>query len=416
MRIERWRLLFFLALLTAAGCGCCCGRDYLNDFDPRAWSPDCDWLAFNWPQQDELFFISMKSGRSYLLKPVGPVELKTSNVFSSGPPSAAARHEAKIVPSWGLGKLTVLDWSPDSQSAAYQIGRENAGLFSLPDESVEKHFPVGTLLPWQSTNDLRFTLDLQTETGGRLAVQKRDGTLVKEVHFTDTDELMQISLARYHDADLFSNAKQFLLYPRYQADRWQLMLDPLATNAPARIQADLGTERPYGWKLTPDDRVLAVATKEVLRVGAVDDWAKARKFPLTYSSIAMSWSPDGRFLAYNANQSLYCLGPGADAAMLITTNCTQRFWGWRGKRLLFGDARSNRTDLYGWDSDTGSNAVQLVTARHWQTSPRYVGISPDGNTLACLISEFDGSGNAVAQLWKIALTPGAEWTELYTVP
>jgi hypothetical protein len=363
-----------------------------------------------------LFFISLKSGRSYELKPVGPVELKTTEVFSSGPPSAAARRVAKIVPSWGTGKLTVLDWAPDSWTAAYQIGRENTGLFSLSDEAVEKHFPSGGLLPWQSADDLRFTLDLETETGGRLAVEKRGGAVVKEVHLTNTDELTQISLARYHDADLFSNTKQFLLYPRFVADHWHLMLDPLATNASARILADLGAERPYGWKLTPDDRVLAVATKGTLWVGAVDDWAKARKIPMSYSSVAMSWSPDGKFLAYNANQSLYCLAVDGATVTEITTNCTQRFWGWRGKRLLFGDARTNRTNLYGWDSDTASNAVQLVTSRTWQTSPRYVGISPDGSMLACLITEFDGSGNLVAQLWKIALTPGSAWVQAYAVP
>ena len=83
-------------ILVATGVWGAPTEDYLDSFNGVAWSPAGDWLAFTPPEMKELFVISTRNRRSYLLRPLGQVALDTSSVFSPEAPKELRKPEEKI--------------------------------------------------------------------------------------------------------------------------------------------------------------------------------------------------------------------------------------------------------------------------------------------------------------------------------
>ena len=425
----RIKLLWcFVALFCASDVT---GRDYLDTFGGRGWSPDGQWLAINPVNQNELFFIPAQTGRSYMLRPLVDLDLDTRGVFSSAPSKKQASSDpvslAQAVPSPGLGKLEMVEWAPDSRTAAYQVDRKTRAVFSVVEGAVTSRIDATKPLPWNSADDLRLAFELVAGSGDRAArywlrILRTDGKIVKEVSFGNPREIRQMSLLRFGEAAFLSPNKQFLLYPRLTEKGWQLMQDPITGDAPARALTGPTVDPPVEWKLTKDCRYLAVAEDTyTLTVGELADWAKAEKVPLGNLSVTMNWSPDGRFLACSDKQQLYLLirdnseGRLVKDFVMVSDICAPQFWGWRGARLYFGDARTDPTNVFCIDTDKPNLKPQaIVKARNWHSAPREISISPDGKTMVCLVFEFDSEGRSMPQLWKVAVRPDAQWELMYS--
>ncbi len=389
----------------------------LDTFSGVGWSPDSEWLGFNWPEKNELFFISLKTKRSYLLKPVGAVDVDVTDVYSGESPSKTLERDprkTRLVPSPGYGKLQLQDWSPDSSAALYQTDRDHRAIFSIVEAAVKQRLDASAPAPWAKPDELRVTFELIT-TRYRMRVQRPDDTVVKEISFDDPREVRQIGTVRYRGASFLSPDAQFVFYPRVSRAGWQLMREPVRGDGKPEPVTSPSPTAPYEWKLTTDGRSLAVADNESLRLGALDQWAGAQSVPLGNRSITMAWSPDGQFLAYNDRQSLFLLKRGSDKPVLVSDSCAPRFWGWRGTKLYFGQALTDPTNLFEVDLDRPTEPKQIVKARGWETAPREISVSPDGTRLVCMVIDFDGEGRPLPQLWKIDLRPGTEWELLYTL-
>lgn len=403
-------------------------RDYLDSLNGRGWSPDSKWIAFNPVGQNELFFLAPKSGKSYLLKPVGDVMFDTSNMFSANAAATNRSAEASTVtvPAPGKSKLEPTEWSPDSESVAYGIDRKTRGIFVLYTQSVTNRVASTELLPWQSERDLRVAFELvagMKDRGARywLRVVRPDGKVVKEVSFENPKEIRQMGLLRFTEASFLSPDKQFLLYPKLGEKGWQLLYDPVGSATGPRALTEPYADPPLEWKLSPDSRYLAVAESSYsLAVGAVDDWPHAEKLPLTNLSMTLAWSPDSRYLACNAREQLYLLVRNNNGErvvsdfFLVSDFCSPTFWGWRGTKLFFGDIRSGSTSIYLVDTERPRAAEQIVKPREWKSAPRERSISPDGSMFVCLMMEQNSEGQLSPQVWKIDLRPGADWQKIYT--
>ncbi len=403
--------------------------DSMDQLGGSSWSPDGQWLAFNWPERPELFVISPKSGASFMLRPAGDIILEEGQVFSAQAETeqAGVRHTARVVASPGRDKLTLLEWSPDSTRVAYQAGGGTNAVFSVREGAVTRRLAASDVLPWHKPDELRVTFELIGLGPDRPArysmrVEKLNGARVRQIAFDDAREMRCIATVRYHDTSFLSGNRQFMLYPRVTTNGWEIMRESLTDGAVApQPVTKPSPHEPYQWQISGDGRFLALVEGDSLIVGALDDWAHAKTISAPHDSVSVRWSPDGRFLAFLDGRSLYLLGPlGAEGAgngdqlKLVTENASQRFWGWRGPRLFFGDPRTDLTNLSCVDVDHLGPPTQVTTKRaRWGSATREVKLSPDGTQLVCLVVEIDYMGRVLWQLWQTAVQPNAEWQLMY---
>ena len=386
------------------------------------WSPNSEWLALNWPDREQLFIISLKTGVSYLLRPVGNVPLAGGESFSGRgrPEQVDLRRTSRIVPSPGQGTLAPVEWSPDSAEIAYRADAKTRAIFSLSEESVTRRLAASEVLPWHESSELRVTFELIPAAQGRpesywMRIAKADGTIVKEIAFRDPREVRCVAALRSHDTNFLDANHQFLYYPRVTSNGWQILREPLATNAaPPQAVTKPNLHEPYQWQFSGDGRLLALVHGSALAVGALDDWEHARTIPLPHEFVTIDWSPDSRYLALLDGSALSVLPRDGNQPTLVTRNCSPRFWGWRGSRLYFGDARTDLTNLSYIDADHSDKPAEVVTkARLWDTATRDVSLSPDGARLTCLEVEIDYMGRVVWQLWQCPVQTNTEWKLMY---
>ena len=220
---------FWLAIDAAAQGD---GADRLGG---SSWSPDGQWLAFNWPERPELFVISPKSGASFMLRPSGNIILEEGQVFSAQAQAGQAdpHHASRVVASPGRDKLTLLEWSPDSTQIAYQVGGGTNAVFSVREGAVTRRLAASDVLPWHKPDELRVTFELIGLGPDRPArylmrVEKSNGAHVRQIAFEDPREIRCIATARYHDTSFLSANRQFILYPRVTTNGWQILRESLA--------------------------------------------------------------------------------------------------------------------------------------------------------------------------------------------
>jgi len=421
IRLRTWLFLLFVCSSLWWPGGVVAAQDRRVDrLGGSSWSPNSEWLAINWPERPDLFIISLKTGRSFTLWPAGDLEPERGQVFASASTAGSSdlRHTSWIVASPGEDKLTPLEWSSDSVNLTYQVDSKTNAIFSVLDQNVTNRLRATEVPPWSNSNDLRATLQLVVPTKERperyrMRIEKLDGAVVKEIAFSDARELRLVEAARYHDTSFLSADRKFVLYPRVTSDGWQIVREPLDGSAPPQAVTKPDLREPYQWQLSGDDRYLAVIEGDALIVGALDDWAHTKTIPLPHDSVTVSWSPDGRFLGLLDRQSLYVLLRDGDELKLVTENCAQRFWGWRGSRLFFGDPSTDLTNVSCVDAEHFAPPTRILKARKWETATRGVWLSPDGTQLACLVAEIDYRGLAVWQLWESAVQTNAQWQLMY---
>ena len=386
-----------------------------------SWSPDGEWLALNWPERPDLFIMSLKSGKSFMLRPAGDVDLslETGQIFAARPQlgSSDASH-TWFVASPGRGPLSLLEWSPDGAKCAYQTGGPTNALFSVTEGTVARRMAAAEDLPWHKPDELHVTFELVVPRQDKpeqywLRVAKSDGTVLKQIAFEDPRVIRRLAAIRHHDISFLSANRQFVLYPRIASNGWQIVRESLAAGAAPQAITKPSPREPYQWQLSGDDRFLALVEGDTLTVGALDDWTRARTISLPHDSVTISWSPDGRFLALLDGRSLSVLTRDGDHPELVTENCSPRFWGWRGSRLYFGDPRTDLTNLSYVDAEHLGPPTPITRARAWETATREVRLSPDGRRLTCLEAEIDYMGRAVWQLWQCAVQTNAQWQLMY---
>jgi hypothetical protein len=417
MRNRRLKLVLLAATLWAFMDGHALARDYLLGMGLLTWSPDSKWLVVPDPVGNELLLVQVQTGRSYRLKPVGDLELGSESVFTDKPsaekPQFEQPRESRVIPVFGTGKLRAIEWWPDSAHLVYQSEGKRRAVYSLLEEKTVQRLGPTDPLPWRRADDLQLAYEYRPAVTNQAArywirVQKPDGAVVKQVVFEDPREVLQVGVFRYREPSVLSNDKTFLLYPRLAPKGWQLMRDALAADAKALPITEPSANAPYAWALTGDDRWLAVADENALTVGQIEQWNQAHKIPLDKLDVALAWSPDGRFLAYNDKDQLFLLQRGSDAPTRVSNFCAPRFWGWRGLRLYFGDARTSPANLYYIEPAKPTNAVQVVKSKLWETAPRDLSISSDGRILACQVADLDWAGRPISQLWIYPLLRSAE--------
>ena len=395
--------------------------DYLEGVWGGVWSPNSEWLAFNWLNQDDLFVISVNTGVSYWLKGVQTVPQEDSLVLSSEAPTreTIARSRlvvTKTVPSPGVGKLSLLGWAPDSRSLAYRLGQGGRAIFSVTEGRVTRQLKDEEPLPGQTSDELHLSFQLVPAAADQptrfwIRVRRLNSSVLKEIAFDRPPEVRLVSAVRFRDVDFLSHTGRFLLYPRLGESGWQLLSEPVAGPGAARAVTPPAAEAPYEWKLTRDDRYVAMADHARLTVGDLNDWAHAQSIPSTNQTITATWSPDGKFLAFVDKRSLFLLERGRTEPVLVSDNCAPRFWGWRGDRLYFGSARTDRSNLFMVEPAHSPQPVELVKTPTWQSAPREVSVSPDGRRLVCLADEIDGSGFVRMNLCQFPLQRDAAWEE-----
>jgi hypothetical protein len=386
------------------------------------WSPDSEWVALNWPERPELFIISLKTGVSYTLRPAGDLQPDGGQVFSmrGQPGEVDLRHSTRNVASPGRDTLTLVEWSPDSKQAVYQIGAQTNAMFSILEESVTRRMASSDILPWHKPDELRVTFELHgarahMAAGYWMRVEKLDGTTVKQVGFDDPREIHLIPAVRYREVSFLSANGRFILYPRVGSNGWQVVRESLVDGdaAPRAVTKPSPTE-PYQWQLSHDDRFLALVAGDTLTIGSVDDWEHARAVSLPHESVLVRWSPDDKFLALLDEHALSVMARGGDRPKLVTENCSTRFWGWRGTRLYFGDSTADLTDLSYVDTEHLAAPTRVsARKREWESATREVSLSPDGKRLVCLVPETDYAARTVWQLWQRLLTANGEWQLMY---
>jgi hypothetical protein len=385
------------------------------------WSPDSKSVAFNWPERPELFVISMKTGASFFLKPVGNnFDVEGGQVFSTQAKTGDTdpHHTSYVVASPGRDTLTLLEWSTNSAQFAYRAGMQTNALFSVVEGIVTSKLPASEVLPWHKKDELRMAFDFVAPSQDRperywTRVETLGGSVIKQINFEDPREVRRMMAVRYHDTSFLSADHEFVLYPRVTSDGWQIMREPLTGSVTPQAVTKPDSREPYQWQLSGDNRFLALVEGDVLMVGALDDWEHAKTIKLPRDSVSISWSPDGRFLGLLDRRSLYVLPRDGDELKLVTENCAQRFWGWRGTRLFFGDARTDLTDLSCIDAEHLGPPTRILRARQWETATRNVWLSPDGTRLVCLVADIDDVGRAVWQLWESAVQTNAQWQLMY---
>jgi len=395
--------------------------DHADPLGGARWSPDSEWVALNWPERPELFIISLKSGVSFTLRPAGDLLLDGGKVFTTGgqPGEVDLRHTTRTVASPGRDTLTLVEWSPDSKQVVYRAGAQTNAIFSILEESVTKRMAASDVLPWHKASERRVTFELVSATSNRPAsywmrVQKSDGSTVKEVTFDDPRETHLIPLLRYREVSFLSADGKFILYPYpLGSNGWGLVRESIGVNNVVPITKVSRTE-PYQWQLSHDDQLLALVDGDTLNIGVLDDWEHARTVTLPHESVLVRWSPDDKFLALLDQHALSVMSWNDDRPKLVTENCSPRFWGWRGARLYFGDARGDWTDLSYVDAEHLAVPVRVSSKKkEWESATREVSLSPDEKRLVCLVPETDYAARTVWQLWSRPLQTNAEWQLMY---
>jgi hypothetical protein len=61
------------------------------------------------------------------------------------------------------------------------------------------------------------------------------------------------------------------------------------------------------------------------------------------------------------------------------------------------------------EAGSWTNVQQILKAGPWQTAPREIAMSPDGQQVMCLVANFDGSGRGYWQVWRHTLPRMSEW-------
>lgn len=431
IKLKTWLFLFLVCsdsrwLVTAVA-----AQDHRIDrLGGSSWSPNGEWLALNWPERPDLFIISLKTGKSFTLRPAGDVDLslETGQIFAARPqPGSSDASHTWFVASPGRGPLSLLEWSPDGAKCAYQTGGPTNALFSVTEGTVARRMAMSEIFPWHKPDELHVTFELVVPRQDRpeqywLRVAKSDGTVLKQIVFEDPRVIRRLAAIRHHDISFLSTSCQFVLYPRLTGSGWQILSESLAAGAAPQAITQPGPREPYQWQLSSDDRFLALVEGDALIVGALDDWPHARTISLPHDSVTISWSPDGRFLALLDGHSLSVVAPlragqarDGDHPELVTDNCSPRFWGWRGSRLFFGDPRTDLTNLSCVDAEHLGPPTQVTRARDWETATRDVRLSPDGQRLTCLVAEIDYAGRAVWKLWQSAVQTNAQWRLMYAL-
>lgn len=410
------------ALLWLALVGSVSATDYLDGQGKIAWSPDAKWVAFNWPRRNELFVVAVESPRAFLLKPVGELDPDNALTVSAEAPVAALargkRREAVTTPSPGYGKLTLERWAPDSRTFLYRYGKGARALFAVEAGQVTRKLAATEPAPWAGDSPWRVEFEHTRPVDGQTArmllrVVATNGEVIAERAFTDAVEVAQLASMRFRDISFLAPSRSFLLYPRHATNGWMLVRDPVRTReAPRQLGAPVD-EAPYEWELTPDGEYLAVSDRQHVTVGPVDDWTRARAYPLTAASPTLQWSPGGQWLAFQTKQLLHVVSRENGEPRLAADFCAPRFWGWRGERLLFGHARSSVANLYVVEPG-GGQAEPLVTAPHWQAAPVASAVSAEGQRIACLVQQFDGNGVAHWELWVAPVAKSAKWELIFS--
>ena len=388
------------------------------------WSPDNEWVALNWPERPELFVISAKSGVSFTLRPSGDIPLDGGQVFATqgSPGGVDLRHTTRTVASPGRGPLALLEWSPDSTQFAYRTSAQSNAIFSVVNNSVTRQLAAWEPLPWRKTGELHVAFELllnaksNRPTSYLLGVQTLNGVFVKQVLFENPREIHLIPVVREGEASLISGDGQFVLYPRaVGGSDWELVRESVIdSNAAPQPVTKPGPAEPYQWQLSHDDKFLALLEGNTLRIGALDDWAHARAVALPHDSVLARWSPDDRFVALLDGQSLSVMNRDSGDPTLVTESCPSRFWGWRGRRLYFGDARGDLTDLSYVDAGHVTPPVRVSTWKHeWSSATRDVDLSPDATRLVCIVPEIDYMARTVWQLWERDVRTNGEWQLMY---
>src|SRR5579862_5338925 len=235
IRLRTWLFLLVACSSSQWPGGTAAAQDHrIDHLGGSSWSPNSEWLAFNWPERPDLFIISLKTGRSFTLRPAGDLILEGGQVFTSGSRAGSSdlRHTSSIIPSPGRDKLTPLQWSPDSVNIEYQVDTKTNAIFSVLEENITHRLAATEVPPWLKPDELRVTLQFAAPTADRperyrMRVEKLDGTVVKEIVFDDPREVRQVATIRFHDTSFLSANGQFVLYPRVTSNGWQILREAL---------------------------------------------------------------------------------------------------------------------------------------------------------------------------------------------
>jgi len=415
------RLISWLGVATLCLAVQTSAVDFLGGQGRLAWSPNGRWVVFNWPMKDDLFALDTQSMRTFLLKPAGDVQTDEAWVLSAESPATERERGKQRVPrnvaSPGTGKLTFLEWAPDSERFGYRYAKGKRAVFSVNEGRVMQKVAASELFPWESAAEIVSEFDYVKPAAGeparyRLRVQKRDGTLLREFWFVNVEEVSQIASMRFRDISFLANNRQFALVPRFTDAGWVIMREPiLSRDAPRPVTAPV-PQPPHEWKLAPDDTYLVLTDRQGLRMGPLASFAEARSVPLKNVAVTTAWSADGRFLAYQTKQTLYLWPRDGGEPKAVSDVCASRFWGWRGAQVLFGHAQNGFANLHRVHVAEGT-AQSVVNAPEWQTAPREIALTNDGSKLGALVTQIDGAGRTFWQLWQVPVQPGAEWELVY---
>lgn len=122
------------------------------------------------------------------------------------------------------------------------------------------------------------------------------------------------------------------------------------------------------------------------------------------TSMSVSFSPDGRWLAVDLQGSLWIIPAKGGQAKRITdyfNDARQPVWSPDGRKLAFFSYRDGNYDLYTIDPD-GANMAHVTSGLADDREPAW---SPDGKTLA-FSSDRAGSGPAGYNIWTVELATG----------
>lgn len=406
------------ALLVGLG-GPVGAQNHLDGAGDLLWSPDAVWVAFNWPNEEELIVVHTEEPRAYILRPVGEIELNTELVLSAAAPKAISGPQReripRLLPSPGRGRLQPLGWSPDSRNLVYRCTRGERALLNVDRGMVTAREPLDQRLPWEEAPPRRVAFQLITQAGDpyyTMQVIDGDGAVQREMEFTDRQEVILLSGARFGMSTFLAPDGQSLVYPRRDAGQWYLLQEPVENTARDPLRLLIGEERPVHWQLAPGNGHLAVVTRKQLLLGAVRAWAEVRSMPVRNAAVQLRWSATGDFLAIEDQHALWVWGVHEPQPRQVSADCAPRFWGWRDGQLMFGQAHASVADLRAYRPTKSEDPQRLAKPPRWQTAPRLIAVSPDGRKLAAVVNFLDAASRSFWQVWSTDLGNGDDWALL----